>query len=69
MIRLPIDHYGYGKGRGFCVELESEYRTVSFTLDGEQKDEDDRSVELTSAEARELAAMLVHYANEAERPR
>jgi hypothetical protein len=69
MIRIPLATY-YSHRTGIQVDLDDEQRLVNMTMESEREDSElgiDRY--LSPREARDLAAMLVHYANEAEQPR
>jgi hypothetical protein len=68
MIRVPLATY-YSYRCGITVELDDESRYVSMRIEGEGDTEQPIDRYMTPVEARELAAMLRHYANEAERPR
>jgi hypothetical protein len=67
-IRIPLATY-YSHRCGLVVELDDEARYVSLRIEGEGDTEQPIDRYLTPNEARELAAMLRHYATEAERAR
>lgn len=67
-IRIPLATY-YSHSCGLVVELDDESRYVSVRIEPEGDTEEPIDRYMTPTEARELAAMLNHYANEAERPR
>lgn len=65
-IRIPLQTY-YSHRCGIVVELDDESRYVFVRIEGEVDTEQPIDRYMTPTEARELAAMLRHYANEAER--
>jgi hypothetical protein len=67
-IRIPLSSY-YSNRTGITVELDDEQRLVEMGIESETDTEPPLDRYLSPAEARALAAMLVHYAENAERPR
>ena len=68
MIRIPLVAY-HNNQTLIVVELDEEQRLVNVMIGGETTEEDGIDRYLSPGEARELAAMLNHFASEAERPR
>jgi hypothetical protein len=68
-LRVPLEfHSTYGKPRYVDVEAYGDYdEQVQIIVQGETDDEEPTERVLSAAEARSLAAALMHYAVEAEK--
>lgn len=67
-LHMPLEDYSYQGRKPAIIVDQGEDRTVDLTIEGDTPDDERIERRLTSYEARALAAALLHFADEVERP-